>query len=109
MLIPVLKRNGRGKMTVKSMSIATCDECGAQLQTEKGSVGLDALFQREGWLAVHWSEAEVRGLRNDGLHSHYCRKCRKVMEKKMPGLGTSYEMSEGEKRAAIDRAINDGK
>jgi hypothetical protein len=74
-------------MTIKVLILVTCDECGKQLQSEKGE--LDGLLKREEWLTVHWAEAEARGLRKDGLNSHYCYRCRAAMEKKMPGLGTA--------------------
>lgn len=75
-------------MTIREMLVVMCDDCGALLRCEDGNPALIALLRRNGWLEVHWAEAESRGLRKDGLNSHYCKKCRKAMEKKMPGLGT---------------------
>jgi len=75
-------------MTIREMLVATCDECGTMLQSGKSLAGLADMLKKEGWLTVHWAEAESRNLRHDGLNSHYCKKCRKAMEKKMPGLGT---------------------
>lgn len=75
-------------MTIKKLLIATCDECGRQLQSEKGIDGLVNLLEKEDWTTIHWAEAEVLRLRDDGLHSHYCRKCWESIRTKMPNIGS---------------------